>query len=85
MRRVWIIWAASCVLIGWGISILLDGQAIGASSMRTIGQLPPYPLAALLIVAGSCGLWDIQRRRTDALSVLLMAPQVAILLCAGWD
>ena len=85
MRQPWILWAASVVLFNWGVSILIDGEAIGASAMNTIGQLPVYPLAFLLIAAGCGGAWDILRDKTDRLAVFLMAPQVAILLAAGWD
>ena len=85
MRQPWVLWMASVILIGWGLSIVIDGQALGASSMHTIGRFPPYALAIGLILAGCGGAWDICRKRTDAVSVFLMAPQVAVLLAAGWD
>ena len=85
MKQPWILWASSVTLVAWGVSIFLDGQAIGASAMRTIGTLPPYPLAFILILAGLGGAWDLLRNKTDIISVVIMAPQVGFFLTAGWD
>lgn len=79
-RPVWIIWYAVALHALWGVLLLVDASAIGATPLSVYEHLPRVVVAAgLLLAAALAGYGSTRPRGHTTLGILALLPQQGLL------
>lgn len=79
VRPVAIIWCAVALHLLWGCLLLIDDQALGATSISAFAGIPRLVIAVLFFTVAAMATAGLIRRRRTWLSLAMLLPQQAVL------
>jgi hypothetical protein len=69
----------------WGFLLLVDAEALGATSLHAVSRLPRLLVASMLFAVAALAVVSVTRRRSSWVSLALVLPQQAVLSISAFS
>lgn len=80
----WIVWYAIVLHAAWGVMLLFNGDALGATATHYFHNCNRFVVSAVFLTVAVLAAWSVTRKTVNMTTLLALLPQQLILMVSAW-